>query len=375
MANSVKHLHIISFDIPYPADYGGVIDVFYKIKSLYELGVKIHLHAYEYGRDHAPQLEEYCETVHYYNRANVLIHLFKKKPYIVSSRESDELVSRLMKDDYPILFEGLHTCAILSNEDLKSRLKLVRTHNIEHEYYHHLSLASHQILQKIYYKQESRKLAAFESQLQHANHILAISKSDEAYFKEHFNDVTLLPAFHSGGNINSVLGQGDYLVYHGNLSVEENEKAALFLIKEVFSKIQYPCMITGKNPSADLESAAAKFQHIKVHKNPSSEDMDLLIREAQINILPTFQDTGIKLKLLKSISEGRFCIANSLMVANTGLEDLCSVFNEPKTMIEEIHRLMPMGFTQDMIEKRVEVWNRLFSNTRSAQQIVDLIKA
>ncbi|MEI7802398.1 MAG: mannosyltransferase, partial [Bacteroidota bacterium] len=44
-----NQLHIISFNVPYPPDYGGVIDVYYKIKALKEAGVKIHLHCYEYG--------------------------------------------------------------------------------------------------------------------------------------------------------------------------------------------------------------------------------------------------------------------------------------------------------------------------------------
>ena len=48
-----KHLHIISFDVPYPANYGGVIDVFYKIKALHAKCVKIHLHCFEYGRAEA----------------------------------------------------------------------------------------------------------------------------------------------------------------------------------------------------------------------------------------------------------------------------------------------------------------------------------
>jgi len=34
------HIHIISFDIPFPANYGGVIDVFYKAKALTDSGVK-----------------------------------------------------------------------------------------------------------------------------------------------------------------------------------------------------------------------------------------------------------------------------------------------------------------------------------------------
>ena len=34
-----KHLHIVSFSIPYPANYGGVIDVFYKLVALHKAGI------------------------------------------------------------------------------------------------------------------------------------------------------------------------------------------------------------------------------------------------------------------------------------------------------------------------------------------------
>jgi hypothetical protein len=51
-----KHLHIISFDVPYPANYGGVIDVFYKLKNLHKAGVKIILHCFEYGRGEQKEL-------------------------------------------------------------------------------------------------------------------------------------------------------------------------------------------------------------------------------------------------------------------------------------------------------------------------------
>lgn len=37
-------LNIICFDVPFPADYGGAIEEFYKIKSLHAAGVKIYLH-------------------------------------------------------------------------------------------------------------------------------------------------------------------------------------------------------------------------------------------------------------------------------------------------------------------------------------------
>ena len=52
-----KYLNIVSFNIPYPANYGGVIDVYYKLEALRACGVKLILHCFEYERPHAPELE------------------------------------------------------------------------------------------------------------------------------------------------------------------------------------------------------------------------------------------------------------------------------------------------------------------------------
>src|SRR5512133_461777 len=103
-----KHLHIISFDIPFPPNYGGVIDVYYKLKTLHSLGVKIHLHCFEYpGRSRSEDLNALCEEVFYYPRITGLRSAFSFAPYIVSSRKSEELMKNLLKDEHPILFEGL----------------------------------------------------------------------------------------------------------------------------------------------------------------------------------------------------------------------------------------------------------------------------
>ena len=53
-----QHVHIISLDVPFPADYGGVIDIFYKIKWLHKAGVKIHLHCFSNGRPPQDELDE-----------------------------------------------------------------------------------------------------------------------------------------------------------------------------------------------------------------------------------------------------------------------------------------------------------------------------
>jgi len=128
-----KHLHIISFDVPYPPNYGGVIDVFYKIKSLNELGIKVHLHCFEYGRAEARVLESICEKVHYYKRSMQKRYLFNPLPFVVVSRTSEKLSQNLLRDKHPILFEGLHCCFLLNDNRLNDRLKIARSHNIEHD--------------------------------------------------------------------------------------------------------------------------------------------------------------------------------------------------------------------------------------------------
>jgi hypothetical protein len=57
----ISAINIVAFDVPFPANYGGVIDVFHKIKTFNQLGVKVHLHCFEYGRGNQPELEQYCE--------------------------------------------------------------------------------------------------------------------------------------------------------------------------------------------------------------------------------------------------------------------------------------------------------------------------
>ena len=126
-----SHLHIISFDIPYPANYGGAIDVFHKIRCLHAQGIKVILHCFEYGdRTSSPELEKLCEKVYYYQRDTSFINQLSLLPFNVKSRINAELKQNLLKDNYPVLFEVLHTCYLLNDTDLKNRKKLFRHSNI-----------------------------------------------------------------------------------------------------------------------------------------------------------------------------------------------------------------------------------------------------
>jgi len=151
-------LQLVAFNIPYPPDYGGVIDIYYKIKALAESGVSIYLHCFEYNRTQASELEKYCTKVFYYRRKHGIRYQLSTKPYIVITRNNNQLLNNLSSNNYPILFEGLHTCLNLSNSLLKNHIKLVRTHNVEHEYYRNLRKAEPNIFRKLFLGMETCKL-------------------------------------------------------------------------------------------------------------------------------------------------------------------------------------------------------------------------
>jgi len=368
-------LQIVAFNIPYPPDYGGVIDIFYKIKALSECGVSIYLHCFEYNRPKATELEQYCREVYYYRRKKGLLYQISAKPYIVLTRKNQELLKNLESNPAPILFEGLHTCYFLNQNSLKSNLRLVRTHNIEHDYYQNLRKVERNLFKKLFYRIEGCKLRNYEKILKNADQLLSISPNDNLYFDRKFGNSHFSPAFHPFNEIKSETGKGDYILFHGNLSVAENKQAVSFLIKNVIPRIEQQVIIAGKNPTVELARKIQSLPNVRLITNPDGRQMDELISNAHICLLPTFQDTGLKLKLLASLFSGRFCIANTPMIHKTGLEHLCHLADTPEEMIGAINKLFDQEFTSTEIEKRRIILEDNFSNHRNALRILQFMNA
>ena len=372
MNDSDYHLHIIAFDVPYPANYGGIIDVFYRVKALSEAGVKVHLHCFEYGRGEQEVLNR-CHEVKYYKRDTSFAKQMSLTPFIVNSRRSEELVKDLLQDDYPILCEGLHTTAILTDRRFKNRKIFVRAHNVEHDYYKGLGDSEKYVWKRLFYYAEAWKLRRYEPVLKKATGIFAISQSDTDYFSKEYGKVTLIPGFNAADSVCSETGRGEYVLYHGNLSVRENEEAAKWLIENVFSELNLHCIVAGLNPSEKLMKLAHNHSNVTLVANPDDAEMIDLLRNAQVNILVTNQPTGLKLKLLNALYNGRFCLVNSNMVKGTSLECLCIVADEPKQIMAEVKRLMEENFTEEDIDYRDETLKQMYRNEENARKIIGII--
>jgi len=344
-------VNIISFDVPFPANYGGVIDVYYKLVWLKQAGIKIHLHCFSYGRSVAPELEVLCEKVYYYKRKTGIVSNFSLLPYTVKSRQSKELEKNLLSNNFPILFEVLHTCYLLNDERFKHR-------------------------KKIYLKIEAKKLKRFETVLNFADIILSVNQKDTQYFKVNYpkSKIHYLPSFHENEQVTSLLGKGKFILFHGNLSVSENYEAALWLIKNVFSKISYKVIIAGLNPPEILFNASKNYNHIELIASPDSKKMDELISTAHLHILYTKQPTGLKLKLLNVLFKGRFVICNSSMISGTGIQknSCLLIANESLEFIKEINFSLNKEFTElNFIERQNQVFD--FNNFNNCAQLIEII--
>lgn len=367
-----EYIHVVCLDAPSPADYGGAIDMFYKILALHNAGIKIILHYFNYKENRSAEgLENYCEEINVYPRSVFLKSLLTLKPYIVASRIEPELIHRLNRDNFPVLLEGIHCTGIIPHLHNHKKI-IVRVHNNEEEYYQTLYATEANLLKKLYFFYESSLLKRYQQTLSREISYAFLSTIDEEVFQEKYNLTSgiFIPCFLPWQSVLSTPGCGNYCLYHGNLTISENKAAVLWLVETVFSKLDMPFIIAGKNAS----SLQDEFSNEKIQliNNPLDEELSELIQNAQINVLPSLNFTGVKLKLLHALFEGRFCISNYKGFAGSRVEDYIIQAETAEDWITVIQEKMVTPFTHEMIEKRETILS-VYNNFSNAQKLIGLL--
>ena len=367
-----KHLHIITHDVPWPADYGGVVDLFYKIKSLHSLGIQIHLHCYHTNKKQQDELLKYCASVNFYPRKKHLAGFSFINPYIVQSRSDKRLLQHLQQDNYPVLMEGIHCTYLLKKGLLKDRKIFVRLHNVEYKYYRQLAKYESNILKRIYFLYESHLLKKYERSIANKAIFWPVSIEDTELYKKvfHAQKIDFLPVFLPWHEVSIKPGKGCFCLYHGNLAVNENEKAADWLLNNVFDTLEIPFVIAGRNPSLPLQTLAHSHSHTCMAVNPTDAEMQDLIKKAQVNILPSFNKTGVKLKLLNALYNGRHCLVNEAGAEGTGLESLCFIAGSAADFKNKVTQLFQLNFDEQELHERQHVLLAMYDNEKNAKQLI-----
>jgi hypothetical protein len=371
-----KHLHIISFIVPYPVNYGGVFDIYHKIVSLHKAGVKIYLHCFTEHNRRQQELNKFCEKIFYYPRKKGVAGLSFRLPYIVASRMDEELWRNLESDNHPVLIEGIHSAGWLLKRTPSNRTVILRLHNVEHEYYRQLFLNSSSTINRIYYHFESVLLRKFEKKIAGIpDLILAVSEQDVQTYRQRFDvkNIQVLPVFTGFTNDTPPSGTGYFCLYHGNLSVPENEKAVAWLLNEIFFDSDLPFVVAGKNPSPELKQFIARFDNAKLVSDPSVEKMRSLIADAQCNVLPSFNNTGIKLKIINALFHGRHCIVNNAAVRGSGVESVCHIAKNAQQFRETVRKFSVLPLYEEDVITRKKILNDLFDEDKNCATLIQQI--
>ena len=367
-----KEIQVVAFAAPYPPNYGGVIDVYFRLKALKDLGVKVHLHTFIYD-EHQPssELERICSSVQYYKRSHSPKYL-KGWPYIISSRYDKSLIEQVVQKGCPVLLEGLHTCFLMDALRERGIPFSIRMHNVEWKYYQYLAELEASFIKKRYFLEEAKRLKIFENKVDGAR-LLAISERDMDYFKKRYptSQVIFIPPFHSFDQPDIKNGVGTFTLFHGNLSINENEQAAIWLIEKVFLGLKEKLVIAGKNPGKRLMHAANAYDNIKLLSNPSNEQMKRLMSQAQVHVLPIRQPTGMKIKWVNALYSAKFILTNQDIYDKQRADMGVYIAQSAPEFKQQITQLHAKIFTEENLQKRKEFVGTTFDNLLNAQKLFE----
>ena len=131
-------------------------------------------------------------------------------------------------------------------------------------------------------------------------------------------------------------------------------------------------MIASNYKNTEVITEVLKHENITFNSLTDENELNTLFENAHINALPTFQNTGIKLKLLNTLRQGKFVIANDYMVNETGLETLCEKANTKAEFLSKTANLFKQDFEVSFVEDRKKLLES-FDSKNNAKKIINLI--
>jgi hypothetical protein len=241
---------------------------------------------------------------------------------------------------------------------------------VEYQYYADLCKNTSSLVKKMYYWMESRLLRSYEKKIVSKAVFWGTTEKDDEVYREELGckNIECLPLYIPDWKVNCLEGIGSFCLYHGDLSVDANDKAATWLLEKVFSQLPIPFVIAGKGPSEKLKELAHVHKHTCLVANPNHKEMQDMIAKAHIHVIPSYTTTGMKVKLLNALFNGRHCVVNDATVEGTGLESSCHIGTSAEAFRQIIAQLYHQPFAEEEIRLRKHLLEGRFNNEQNARK-------
>jgi len=272
-----------------------------------------------------------------------------------------------MQDKHPVLFDGIHTTGFMG--ELTGRTRLLRAHNIEHQYYAQLAEKA-KGMKSLVFQREALSLRNYEKSIAgDFDAVFAISPNDYAWYKGEGATAVLMPPYHGNHQMDVKTGRGDYMLYQGDLSLEINQRAVFDMLNFLPEDKKFRIVVAGRSGNKDFERKLMEFSNIQREADVSDEKMIELVQNAQLNVIHSLHEAGMKLKLFTALYHGRFILASDNCKTHTPLDRAVSYYPAGHLGTMIIH-FWDRDFTPADIVERKEILMAHPGDTDMAKEII-----
>lgn len=201
-------------------------------------------------------------------------------------------------------------------------------HNVESDMMRQRAEREDSWPRRLYFKREAVKLAAYERRLaRKASVHIVVSDLDAQRLRAVVGDVPTVtvengvdPARFSPRERQPLPGQ---LIFVGGMNAYANREAVLYFVEKVWPRLPttptpFRLTVVGRDPPPELLEAASRSNRISV---PGFvEDLEPLIRTAEIYICPIRSGGGTRLKVLDALAMAVPLVSTSFAIEGLGLE-------------------------------------------------------
>ncbi len=390
----MENVLIISLDIPFPDNYGGAKDIWWRVKALER---KYNLDLISTYNDESrktfflnSEAKSIFSNVVFIKRTGFARIFLTCLPYAVDSRriqlkDIDNLSIFFKKDYHTVIVEGFHS--ILTFEDIRERLSykqsVLRVHNLENEYYLNLYKNESNLFKKLYYLQESFKFDYFIKKYDFKKRfdaLLFISNTDlvNQLFEPIRNKYFIPPIVDSVYQGKSYNDRKNYFLYVGNLNSSDNVNSVLkiyAILKNIIMKYGFKLIICGRCNNPKRFSSILGDKNVILKLNVGFDELNELYVTSKIFFIYSENPSGVKLKLIEALSYALPVLSNTNGVIGSGFEDLTINIEKftSEGLVREIVNLMynenlwlleshkiEAGFDKMMTEKKGQ-YNRIIA--------------
>lgn len=372
------------------------MDTYYKINALkkicHEENIDLSVYSFIKNKREDIAIPIDWNGIDYYEypRKKGVSPLLKLLPYILTTRADKNLLQKLEQDYEPILLDGFHCCFFLPElrKRFQDRKIWVRVHNIEHFYYSELARSETNPMKKMYFLSEASKLKRIEfDYLAMATGIASISLFEGKILQRLLNGVSIewIPAFlpeFNNYHSETVLPQhpDKCILFHGNFAIRDNQIAAEKLIFKILPKLSHEIklILAGSKLSLWAEKLGINFEsniRISAHNNPAN--MKEIIHEADCIVAPVTQKSGVKLKILTTLSNGKPIFTTRQGIIGTGLEKQARfsgcIYRNDDELIEKIINFYSNPSPNKAFDSLFDEFDKIYNPHQNAKTLITRI--